>query len=217
MYLSCPACYTSFVVTDEQIGPSGRRVRCSKCHHGWFAASMRKKGVTPFTDTAKQYSSIIPDRIGATTNNFKPGVNLPALLPINIPIYLYLAPILLAAAIIFSAMILFQDKLSFIGLVGTSDKLSVHDINIEYDRELGNIIASYKIVNMSEEFIPLPHIRIRLLDAKHHSLKSHVASNTNTDLAPKQYVPVRTIFADAPPNVEFIDITLGNILDFILR
>jgi len=212
MYLNCPACYTNFVVTPEQIGPNGRRVRCSRCGHGWFADPIAKKH-TP----AQQFSYIIPDRVGAGTDSFKPGVNLPALLPINIPMYLYIAPILLAAAIIFSSMVLFQEKLSFMGLVGTSDNLSVHDIHIEYDKELGNIIASYKVVNTSQEFVSLPLIRIRLLDEKHRTLKSHVASNTNSSLAPKQYVTIRTNFADSPPNVQYIDITLGNKLDFILR
>ncbi len=213
MYLSCPACYTSFVVTAEQIGPNGRRVRCSKCNNGWFANPIIKKDTGP----TQQFSSIIPNRVGSTSDNFKPGVNLPALLPINIPLYLYIAPILLAAAIIFSSMVLFQDKLSFMGLVGTSDNLSVHDINIEYDRQMGNIVASYKIVNMSGEFVQVPQIRIRLLDGKHRTLKSHTASNSSASLAPKQYVTIRTNFADAPPNVQFIDITLGNKLDFILR
>lgn len=215
MYLSCPACYTSFVVTAEQIGPNGRRVRCSKCNHGWFASPIIKKETGPIP--VQKYSPIIPDRVGSTTEKFKPGVNLPALLPINIPLYLYIAPVLLAAAIIFSSMVLFQDKLSFMGLLGTSDNLSVHDINIEYDKEMGNIVASYKIVNMSPEFVSVPQIRIRLLDGKHRTLKSHVASNTNSTLAPKQYVTIRTNFADAPPNVQFIDISLGNKLDFILR
>jgi len=142
---------------------------------------------------------------------------LPALLPINIPLYLYVIPIILTAAIIFCCAILFQDKLSFLGLTGTSESLMVHDINIDYDRSSGKIVASYKIVNSSQGFVPVPLIRIRLLDANHRTLKTHIVENAKVDLAPKQYITIRTNFAEAPPNVEYMDITLGSRLDFILR
>ena len=213
MYLSCPECYTSFVVGNDQIGPKGRRVRCSRCNHAWFAPPA--KGGSG--DFYSQLSVSPSDRVGETAEKFKPGVNLPALLPINIPIYLYVIPILLAAAIMFSAVVFFQDRLSFLGLVGTSSNLGVHDVNIVYDREHGNIVANYKIVNTSQEFIPLSSIRIRLLDANHRILKTHIANESSSSLAPKQYVTIRTNFSEAPINVEFIDITLGNRLDFLLR
>src|SRR4051812_24120196 len=37
MILSCPACSTRFVVAATALG-TGRRVRCAKCQHTWFAA-----------------------------------------------------------------------------------------------------------------------------------------------------------------------------------
>ena len=213
MYIRCPSCTTSFVVTPEQIGPKGRRVCCSKCSNRWFVEALETEPLTKI-----EPSSIIPDRVGSNANaSFLPGVNLPALLPINIPLYLYILPALLAIAIIFSSMVIFQDKLSFLGLTGTSNSLSVHDINIDYNRKEGAIVASYKIVNSADQFVPVPLIRIRLLDKDHRPLKTHITNNPNIDLAPKQYVGIRTNFADAPPNVEFIDIALGNRLDFILR
>lgn len=214
MYIKCPSCSTSFVVTPIQIGPKGRRVRCSKCNHGWFVDALEEK----LPDNIAEPSSIIPDRVsGGSAGGFLPGVNLPALLPINIPFYLYAIPTILTVLIIFGCVVLFQDKLSFLGFAGTSEDLSVHDINIDYNRKDGDITASYKIVNSAQKFVPVPLIRIRLLDKDHRALKTHITSNPNVDLAPKQYVGIRTNFADAPPNVEFIDISLGNRLDFILR
>ncbi|MGV2432378.1 MAG UNVERIFIED_CONTAM: hypothetical protein LVQ98_03200 [Rickettsiaceae bacterium] len=167
--------------------------------------------------TSKDFTFNPSDRISNYKEGFKPGVNLPALLPINIPFYLYVIPVILAAAIIFSSMVFFQDKLSFIGLVGASQNLKVHDINISYDKEHGNIVASYKVVNASQEFVPLSNIRIRLLDSHHKVLKSHIADHAHSNLAPRQYVTIRTNFSEAPPNVEYIDITLGSKFDFILR
>lgn len=216
MYIKCPSCSTSFVVTAQQIGPKGRRVRCSKCNNGWFVEAQEEELVLP---KVEESASIIPYRAGggASSDTFLPGVNLPALLPINIPAYLYLLPAVLAISIIFSCMVLFQDKLSFLGLAATSNSLSVHDINIDYNRKNGTIVAGYKIFNAAQKFVPVPLIRIRLLDKDRRPLKTHITHNPNVDLAPKQYVGIRTNFADSPPNVEFIDISLGTRLDFILR
>ena len=38
MILTCPNCETQFSVPDQAIGPSGRKVRCSKCTHVWHVA-----------------------------------------------------------------------------------------------------------------------------------------------------------------------------------
>jgi predicted Zn finger-like uncharacterized protein len=38
MLLTCPSCETSFRVKPDALGPSGRTVRCARCHTSWFAA-----------------------------------------------------------------------------------------------------------------------------------------------------------------------------------
>ena len=37
MILTCPQCDTRYHVDPGSLGPSGRRVRCSSCHHRWLA------------------------------------------------------------------------------------------------------------------------------------------------------------------------------------
>jgi predicted Zn finger-like uncharacterized protein len=38
MLLTCPSCETSFRIKPDALGPSGRTVRCARCHTNWFAA-----------------------------------------------------------------------------------------------------------------------------------------------------------------------------------
>ena len=38
MLLICPSCETSFRVKPDALGPTGRTVRCARCHTSWFAA-----------------------------------------------------------------------------------------------------------------------------------------------------------------------------------
>lgn len=39
MYLTCPSCGARFIIEDDQLGSGGRRVRCGRCRHVWFAES----------------------------------------------------------------------------------------------------------------------------------------------------------------------------------
>ncbi len=36
MLIVCPNCATSYRVTPETLGDTGRSVRCVTCHHVWF-------------------------------------------------------------------------------------------------------------------------------------------------------------------------------------
>jgi predicted Zn finger-like uncharacterized protein len=44
MIISCPSCATRYEIPTENLGPSGRMVRCTACSHRWF--------VKPDSDTA---------------------------------------------------------------------------------------------------------------------------------------------------------------------
>ena len=80
MYISCPKCDTKFIVNQNDIGPEGRRVKCSRCSHIWLQRHNNKTKIEPLLT-----STPIEDiKLGN-------GVNLPALLPIKIPVSLQLS------------------------------------------------------------------------------------------------------------------------------
>ncbi|MBX9733489.1 MAG: zinc-ribbon domain-containing protein, partial [Chitinophagaceae bacterium] len=67
MYIACPECDTKFVVTPEQIGKHGRKVKCSKCAHIWHQKLADQVRIEPLIT-----QPIIATPLGN-------GINLPAL------------------------------------------------------------------------------------------------------------------------------------------
>ena len=205
MYIACPKCDTNFMVLPEQIGPMGRKVKCSNCSHIWH---QRLKE-----------SQLRVEPVFAIDNKFTPsgnGVNLPALLPIKIPAYLYTMPFVVIIMIILLCFILFQDKFG-VPSIANQKELNISDVHIENIADIGKMIVSYKVVNNSDHETAMPLVRIRLFDKNKRVIKSHLADQTNVTLAPKQFLNIKTEFVSAPSATQEIDITLGNRLDFILR
>ena len=77
MYIACPECDTKFVVTPQQIGKHGRKVKCSKCSHVWHQNLEDNIRIEPVLTAPEAFTPL---------GN---GVNLPALLPVKIPPYLF--------------------------------------------------------------------------------------------------------------------------------
>ena len=205
MYIACPECDTRFAVTTEQIGSYGRKVKCSKCSHIWHQRFDKHLRIEPILEPA-------------TVNLVSPGngVNLPALLPIKMPIYLYGFPVLLIAMIIFMVVTLFQDNLG-LSSIFNNKALSIHDLQVTSNKELGKLIVNYKVLNSSDKNVKMPLVRIRLFDKNNRVIKSRVDDYNNINLSPSQNVHINTEFVPIPPSTENIDIMIGNKLDFILR
>lgn len=66
MIITCPSCSTRFVVAPAAIGKTGRRVRCAKCRHVWFA-----EPAGPDHEIAPE--KVIRDDQGAAAGTSAPG------------------------------------------------------------------------------------------------------------------------------------------------
>jgi predicted Zn finger-like uncharacterized protein len=210
MYIACPKCGTNFTVLPNQIGVFGRKVKCSKCSNVWYQTLPPSIEL----DTVIATPSFTPNLHEKI--NISNGVNLPALLPIKIPQYLQILPVIMVALIIFLCIILFQDKFGFSSVIN-SHALSINDVKIRHDIKRAKIIVNYKVANSAHYQVGMPLVRIRLFDKNNRVIKSHVTDRTNITLAPKQYVGIRTDFDAVPKTAEILDITLGSKIDFILR
>ena len=144
MYIACPECTTRFVVTAEQIGKEGRKVKCSKCLHIWQQHPPEQLRVEPKIESSTK------------TLPLGNGVNLPVLLPVKIPAHLlYGLPILLVGMIIFMFTILFQDNFVLPSILNTKD-LIISDVS--YQRTLGKTAINYKVSNLSDKSVKIPLI-----------------------------------------------------------
>ena len=204
MYIACPECDTRFVVTPEQIGTHGRKVKCSKCSHNWHQRLDKHLKIEPILEPVV----IKPTPLGQ-------GVNLPALLPIKIPAYLYGLPVLLIGMIVFMTITLFQDSFGLQSVLNDKE-LSIRDLQITNNKELGKIIVNYKVLNSSTKNIKMPLVRIRLFDKNNRVINARIDDHSNINLSPSQSISINTE-VPVPPSTENIDIMLGNKLDFILR
>jgi predicted Zn finger-like uncharacterized protein len=207
MFIACPKCATTFTVLPEQIGPNGRKVKCSKCGNIWHQRLEEHIRIEPVLNSPVVSTKPMP--IGN-------GVNLPALLPIKIQPYLYTMPFVMLALIFSLSIVLFPDFFGVHSLI-KSRELSIEDVRIENRKESNKVIVSYKIMNSSRHNVSMPLVRVRLLDENNSILKHHISDQTNKTLAPSQYVTIKTEFNSPPTSSKYVDVTLGNKLDFLLR
>lgn len=207
MYISCPKCSKSFVVAYEQLGEKGRKVKCSKCLHIWH----QEPDIS--TEAIEQVIAISSKPIMAEP--IGNGVNLPALLPIKIPAYLYTTPFLLLVMIIVIFVMLFPNFFGVKSLLN-DDFLSIKDVSISNEQTKNKLLVSYKVLNAADFSTQMPLVRIRLLDKTKRVIKSHIVDHTNIKLSPRQFVLIKTELP-ASASTESIDLMIGNRMDFILR
>lgn len=205
MYIACPECDTKFVVAPEQIGKHGRKVKCSKCSHVWHQRLDNQVRIEPTLTQPINAAPIMGN-----------GVNLPALMPVKIPFYLYGIPVVLIGMIIFMLITIFPSAFGLSSIINERN-MAIKDLQITNNKELGKITVSYKVLNSSDKTLKMPLVRIRLFDKNNRVIKSRIDDYSKIDLVPSQNISISTEFIPAPPETENIDITLGNKLDFILR
>ncbi|KAF8818654.1 MJ0042-type zinc finger domain-containing protein [Rickettsia endosymbiont of Cardiosporidium cionae] len=196
MYITCKKCKTNFFVDDGQIGDNGRKVKCSNCKNIWH-------------QYPNQGNSI-------STKNLDKDTNLPVILPVKIPFYLYIIPIFLFSIIVFMIVMTFPRAFSIPSFLD-NNRLKIEDVKISYDEDREHIVVDYKIFNISNRKTEMPLVRVRLLDDSNRVLKMDIVERKNLVFSPKQYLHFQTEFKSVNKDITIVDLMLGNKLDFLLR
>lgn len=64
MIIECPACATRYEVPDTAIGSVGRKVRCAKCRHSWYAGThAADKGVSAGEVPGEELARVTPSAL----------------------------------------------------------------------------------------------------------------------------------------------------------
>ncbi len=206
MYISCPKCGVQFNIEAKKIGLYGDKVKCSNCLHIWHYGFNKEK-IPPIITTTNNTEDI---------SDNKTEINLPALMPEKIPLYLYALPFLIIGCIIFMATIIFA-PLEWINSILNNTDLMINDVKIDHQKESSKIIITYKILNSSSEPIKIPLVRIRLLDQSNRIIKSKIDNHKHINIGPNQHIHISSEFYPIPKTVDNVDIMLGNKIDFLLR
>jgi predicted Zn finger-like uncharacterized protein len=147
MKLKCPACATSYLVDPRAIGAAGRKVRCVRCKHVWFATA--PEDVVPVGLTRPAPVPAPPP--GETP---PPRFQLPAVPPPRRPVWLVAGWAGLAAAVVLAAvgLTVFQDR-----LFGAGERpgagLDFRDLHAGGDKEL---VIEGEVVNTTPVARPVP-------------------------------------------------------------
>ncbi|ABV74594.1 hypothetical protein A1C_01380 [Rickettsia akari str. Hartford] len=206
MYITCPNCQTRFIVTSNQIGINGRRVKCSKCSHSWY------QKLDNNTATLNDFK----DKVNTETIKNHYNANVPVILPYIPNKKKYnIFPILWTSFIIFGLVILLIDSFEFLG---NYDQLKIEEINLGKSRYIGGMKIFYKVSNQSDYLISDPIIKVRVMDSNHQALDEYASiTKLQTNIPAKQAIYLEMNIEGIPVTAKYIDIAIGNRLGLLFK
>lgn len=219
MQIQCSQCAAKYLVPDHAIGAGGRKVRCAKCGHNWFVA--------PPAASAAPGPVLVatPPPIEAEPSRPRPtpkGSNLPALPPKKAPLGLKIAPAFILAATLPLMLLLW--KPSVYGQL-PSDGLVLAEVSMlsrfdekHPERKHPTYEVTGKILNVSDETLTVPVLRISVIDKKGETLQFWDFSEAGRTLESKKNIP----FSSGPLAMKFNQphrfiVELGSPLELWLR
>lgn len=229
MSITCPNCNTSFIISKDQIGAIGRKVKCSQCQHIWYqkfdltgpnltspTQNLEQSKITTNNSPFKEINKSVVNPVDNLIYSNK-STDLPPLLPIKGTQPINILSILLINLIFLLLFILFQEKFSFTLPKLAGNKVIIDNIQTQQGEAVNQLKISYRLTNNDNRNILIPLTRVQVLDKQGLTLKSYILDQQNIKLLPKQHLDVTTTLDNVPGAAGSLDIRLGNSLDFILQ
>lgn len=185
MILQCPECMARYLVPDSSIKAAGRNVRCAKCSHTWFYKPTRT--VDPVLGDLDK----LLDEINARPKGLAKGANLPALrgqatlTQKAATITAGLVTVVLALALLHPATL----------MLAPSKGLILSEVGFAKigEGEQKTYEITGKISNVTGRIIPVPGLRVTLVDDEGKSLQYwDFGSGTEPPIGPWNKLPFNT-------------------------
>ncbi len=212
MILQCPDCKARYLVPDSAIKQAGRNVRCAKCGHTWFHKPARREENEVLGDLDK-----LLDEINARPKGLAKGANLPAL----------------------RGQATLGQKIATLITTGIAAALALaafHPATIGYPPSKGLMLSevgfaklsdgdqktyeiSGKISNITGRVIPVPNLRVTLVDDDGKSLQYWDFGHGDTaPIGPWNKLPFNTgtLEAKLSKGTRFV-VEIGSALEMPLR
>ncbi|XVN40633.1 MAG: zinc-ribbon domain-containing protein [Rickettsia endosymbiont of Argas persicus] len=216
MYISCPNCQTKFIVSSNQIGINGRRVRCSKCSYIWSQKLDYNTSKLSEFDGKANFEAVKTPIKNDYSDKF--SANVPVILPYTHtpPKRIYnIFPILWTSFIIFCLAILLLDSFKFLSKY---DQLKIEEIKLRDSHNAGAIKMLYKLSNNSDYLISNPLIKVRAMDYNNKALDEYVSiTKLKAKIPPKQETYVEMEIKGLPVTAKYIDVSIGNRIAFLFE
>jgi len=224
MILTCPQCDTRYQTDAAKFAPAGRTVRCAKCGHVWHqqpenasapvaADAVSEVEPPPDPDDAPPRAAFAaaPMPIAASGGEAPPRGRMRAIVGWG-----GLAVLILLigwSAIHFSRAIVsaWPQSASLYAALGLdANAQGVAFLDVSYARETEDgapvLAVTGRIVNVGQEELPVPPIRVALTDRDKRELYHWSFSASVATLHPGQAVPFTTRLPSPPPAARHLEL-----------
>lgn len=211
MIISCHNCRTAFYVSPEQIGINGRRVKCSKCKHIWYATIPQ--------EILQPSPNVMPKRTERESES-PASINLPVIISSRISKLAFLMPFLMLILIATTLLMFYPSFMNKYGLCYyfcQQSGVKIQDVTYDYDENTQKVIVEYSIANDTADKAKLPLVEIKLIDDSNNILQKTYIENNDIWLDPNNSLRAKTEFYLTSANSKYIQISLGNKFKFLFR
>jgi len=223
MQIQCTQCAAKYVVPDNAIGEKGRTVRCAKCAHSWFVAPMAKEAA-PLPGIEKLASQATAEEAPqpAKPRPIPKGSNLPAIKYPKVGLGVKIATGALSlAAILLGILVTAPGTYGYPRSKGFA-LAEVNMISRFDDKHPEQKHPTYeitgKIINTTDQLLPVPVLRISVVDKSGETLQFWDFSEKGRTLEAGKNIP----FSSGPLNMKFnhpedFVVELGSPIELSLR
>lgn len=213
MFIKCSNCGTRYSISDDSIGISGRKVKCSKCGNSWHQEPLKDIEIPK------------PEGLEELIKNIDKK-SLPKVVETKIiktPIWLMVATPITLAMLVFALFISFYTMLPFQKIY---DKMGLFDsagikftnVKVDYDKENGNLSMQGEITNISDKDVISPYLKVTFYDNFDRDQASIVHKITEIEkIGPGEKYYFDNNIEKLPFELKTIKIATGNRIEIFQR